>query len=247
MRLTPRNVPALAQGPGIRTLPLSIASRTRRVVEQALSAAWREVAMTFDVSALTEAEITTEVVNAMNRFLDDPAVPVPGFTGSVFETIQRGGETQNYSGKHIEKRPDISVRLQGQRPPAAIDRAHYAIFVECKILDATHSLSDYCNNGVHRFVNGDYAWAMTHAMMVAYIRGHVAEERLLRHVADTKYACEVCGDFVVGPDAVARVAETRHSRLWTYPANSAEPGPVVLVHLWLSIPVAATPSIGSIH
>lgn len=235
MRITSRTAPALAKGPGLQPLPRSVPVRTRRVVEYAVSAAWRQVVRAFDVQALTEAEISTEMVNVLNRMLDDPAEPVRGFTSSIFETVQRGGETQNYSGVHIEKRPDITVRLQGLRRPAAADRAHYGVFIECKILDVRHSVRDYCDKGVWRFVNGDYAWAMNHAMMVAYVRSDVPSTKLQEQLSDSAYACESCEGFVTGsPQDGDWLTETRHGRTWVYPALGTSPGAIVIVHLWLS-------------
>ena len=45
-----------------------------------------------------------------------------------------------------------------------------------------YSGSDYCDDGLVRFVRGDYAWAMQEAMMLAYTRdgrtiaGHLIPE-----------------------------------------------------------------------
>lgn len=230
-----RPAPLLAVGPNVVALPLSLAPRIQRVVEKALSIAWREVLTRIDVKRESEAAITTELANVLNRYLDDPLRPVSGFSGSTFETVQRGGETQNYNGVHIEKRPDLTIRLGGRRSGMAIDRAQTGIFVECKILDSTHSLLDYCKHGVTRFVVGDYAWAMTHAMMVAYIRDATQKvEVLAKHLQSEEYACAACGDVVVDrPSPTDRVMETRHQRAWRYPQTSGEPGEIALVHLWL--------------
>ncbi|MEO8381679.1 MAG: hypothetical protein ABI779_18605 [Acidobacteriota bacterium] len=229
--------PLLAVGPGVVALPLSVAPRIQRVVERALSVAWREVQKRIDVKTESEAAITTELTNALNRYLDDPLKPVSGFSGSTFETIQRGGETQNYNGSHIEKRPDLTIRLGGRRSGVAIDRAQNGIFVECKILDSTHSLLDYCKHGVARFVIGDYAWAMTHAMMVAYVRdASQSAEVLARHLTGDEYACADCGAVILDrPSRGDRVIETRHRRAWRYPQTSGEPGHITLVHLWLLV------------
>jgi hypothetical protein len=233
--MTSRPTPLLAVGPTVAVLPLSISPQVQAVVERALSAAWREVMTRIDVKSAPEAVITTELVNALNRFLDDPSRPVAGFSGSKFETIQRGGETQSFNGARIEKRPDLSIRLGGMRRGMAIDRAQDGIFVECKILDSAHSLLDYCKHGVARFIVGDYAWAMTHAMMVAYIRDATPTvEILAKHLKSVDYLCTACGDVITDrPARGDRVLETRHKRTWRYPQTSGEPGEVALVHLWL--------------
>ena len=41
-----------------------------------------------------------------------------------------------------------------------------------KPVDDDHATgTHYCDSGINRFVNGDYAWAMQEGMMVAYVRG----------------------------------------------------------------------------
>jgi hypothetical protein len=48
---------------------------------------------------------------------------------------------------------------------------HDALFVECKPVDEKHFAGKhYCDDGLIRFVRGDYAWAMQEGMMLAYAR-----------------------------------------------------------------------------
>ena len=92
---------------------------------------------------------------------------VPGFDDELIRTITRP-EVRNYNGKHVAKRPDMVVELVDI--PDRVRPSQYGIFIECKPVDAKHSLvSHYCKLGIRRFVRGDYAWAMTQAMMIGYV------------------------------------------------------------------------------
>ena len=45
------------------------------------------------------------------------------------------------------------------------------LFIEAKPVDATHAAGGkYCDDGLIRFIRGDYAWAMQDAMMLGYAR-----------------------------------------------------------------------------
>ena len=46
------------------------------------------------------------------------------------------------------------------------------LFVECKPVDGKHAVgAHYCERGICRFVDGEYAWAMQDGLMVGYVRG----------------------------------------------------------------------------
>ncbi|HET8798150.1 MAG TPA: hypothetical protein VFO89_10710, partial [Thermoanaerobaculia bacterium] len=162
----------LAAGPIVGRLPYPMMPPgAQRVVRAALRHVWAGLDARAEqrLSSATEPEITTILQSALNQLLDDESEPVPGFSSSYFETVERGAEMVSYDGKHIEKRPDLRFRLQG-RIPAVHDRTHYGLFAECKLLDTLPSLSLYASKGILRFVKGEYAWAMPHGMMVGYLR-----------------------------------------------------------------------------
>ena len=117
-------------------------------------------------------------------------------------------------------------------------RSQDGIFVECKPVDAAHSLlSDYCDAGVARFVVGDYAWAMTEALMVGYNPVH--DKPSLALVAPFKQRAKVVqasgklGDCGASPQKPV-VATTRHKR--TFRVNGKRAPDIGLRHLWLPRP-----------
>ena len=51
----------------------------------------------------------------------------------------------------------------------------FPLVAEAKIFDATASKTAalYCENGIRRFVEGEYAWANREAFMVGYVRERI--------------------------------------------------------------------------
>lgn len=94
---------------------------------------------------------------------------VPGFNRRVFGKVVRAPKMTNFDGSHPDKMPDLVFELNRDSLPVL--PTHDALVVECKPVDKTHPAGrDYCDKGLHRFVNGDYAWTMQEALMVAYVR-----------------------------------------------------------------------------
>lgn len=206
------------------------------VIRTALRHAWSVVCARDSRNKLAtapESQITTVLQFALNELLDDESEPVPGFSSNFFETIERGAEVVNYNGAHLEKRPDLRFRLQG-RIPRVSDRTHYGLFVECKLLGSSHPLHLYGSNGIRRFVTGDYAWAMPHGLLLAYVRdAALTWADLLRLLDNHKVEYNVLDrtEAREGED----VARSHHGRTWQYPSSPIPPGPIELVHLWLSL------------
>jgi hypothetical protein len=117
-----------------------------------------------------EVSLNNELVRTLNLILENEMIP--GFSKAVFQTIVRGGELPNNDGTLRENRPDLTFR--STRSLAGFtDPEHHGLFVECKIVDHSHPVSRYCENGLLKFVNRAYGWAVPSAMMLAYTRsGH---------------------------------------------------------------------------
>lgn len=124
----------------------------------------------FLLATAKEDEITRQLQWIMeNRFLRRNEVP--GFDTRRIKNVVRAPEVTNYNGQHPAKKPDLVLFLL-KRESLPILPSHDGIFAECKPIDDDHPIGrDYCDGGIKRFVNGDYAWAMQEGMMVAYVRG----------------------------------------------------------------------------
>ncbi len=143
-----------------------------RILEDAIVVAWgmlhTDPPRPFDPKTAKEKDFTTHLHEILENHLLDSS-KVDGFTGEVFSSIKRP-EVRNYDGKKTSKRPDMVAFLADR---ANVMRSQDGIFIECKPVDDAHSLlTDYCDAGIARFIVGDYAWAMTEALMVGYNTVH---------------------------------------------------------------------------
>jgi len=233
----------LTRRPTVGALPYPTPSLPlRRAIEMALRVAWQRIkkgtaAYRKQLRMASEVHLTTVLVEQLNALRADPTTPVPGFTGSLFETVIRGGEVTNFDGSALEKRPDMVFRTVGV--PTGINTTHCGLFVECKVVNATHPLGLYATHGVRRFVDGEYAWAMTCAMMLAYVGSSVTVAAHLLPLLNkkkkrlgTKLLPTIRVDDVKSKPPVF---VSTHGRKWTFPNGQPNPGPIELGHLWLGL------------
>ena len=183
------------------------------------------------VATGTEPEVTALMQARLNRMIhEDP------LWGQLVLSVGRGAESISFDGSHLEKRPDLSIVL------SAADQ-RFPLVAEAKILDATASKTTrrYCENGIRRFVEGEYAWGNREAFMIGYIRDGSSIDPTLKAVLSKamdlhpdRYLVEAL-PVPVESDS-SDLAYTRHGRDFVYgsqrPPNS--PGPISVWHLWLT-------------
>ena len=125
----------------------------------------------FPLATASEDEVTATLRSTIENRLRQTG-EVRGFDKRSYEFVVRQGQWENYAGTVLTKEPDLFFKLrddEGHR--RAVLSEFDGIFIEAKPVDATHYAgSDYCDDGLIRFVRGDYAWAMREAMMLAYAR-----------------------------------------------------------------------------
>ena len=150
--------------------------------------------------------------------------------------VGRGTESISFDGSHLEKRPDLSIVLSGAE-------RRFPLVAEAKILDAAASktVALYCENGIRRFVEGEYAWGNREAFMIGYVRDGSSIDPTLKAVL-SKAAFLHPSRYLVKELPVpvgagsSDLAYTMHGRKFVYgrqrPPNS--PGPITLWHLWLT-------------
>lgn len=194
-----------------------------------------------------EVDITVDLELELDKTLSTSICP--SFTDSLFATPKRGAEAVNFNGNKLEKRPDLVFCLKDRRP--SIDIGNYdAVFAECKLLDSNSNknLGLYVREGLNKFVNGDYAWAMPQAMMIGYVRtsqkltGSLTEYFLKKKTGGmlNSKVYNLQGEPVICPQSNARnlyrVCRTVHSRSWGYPPDGKrKPDNITIRHLWLEI------------
>jgi hypothetical protein len=228
--------------PGIRLPHPPLSLRSHLIIETAICAAW-ELMLTharagFDLQAANEDTVTHELYERLYDEVFDKGV-VDGFGREVFASVRREPKVRNFSGSSLDKMPDLLVEFI-DRPAGAMNSQH-GLFIECKPVDRKHPAgSAYCDEGLIRFVRGDYAWAMQSAMMVGYARaGYSVVPKLAEALASirkepipTSYGPEPCP---CTPATVycEQVAISKHERTFLYIENDSPAGTIVIRHLWL--------------
>ena len=205
------------------------------IIVEVLSVAWQDLARTQRFTLLTgsEAELNAMMESRLSALLDEHML-----WSQLVRSVSRGKETLSFDGKHLEKRPDLSIHLSCRNPS-------FPLVVECKLIDTEnrkgHEL--YCKLGLTRFLTGEYSWATREAIMIAYVRDdsticHSLTPFLAasQSMVPPPYAVE---ELPVRIDLLALdLARSIHSRAFRYlaqlPPNDV-PGSIAIWHLWMSV------------
>lgn len=165
------------------------------------------------------------------------------FNCDVFQTIARESKFRNYNASTLDKMPDLIFTLAGQPRPGVAESLYDGIFVECKLIDNKRKdVGRYVANGLTRFLTGDYAWAMPHAMMLAYVRvSRTMPAALTEYLSAKNSGKSNMALFQVQrlPEACTPVTtipttyRTVHARTWVYPETVTPPGNIEIRHMWL--------------
>jgi hypothetical protein len=97
----------------------------------------------------------------------------------------------------------------------------------------------YCDKGVARFVRGEYAWAMPHALMIGYADPkYTILAKLKEAVSKRGTALKTNGTVTkcqgLSPGVYAQYPhETKHERGFTYPQTNTIAPEILLRHIWL--------------
>jgi hypothetical protein len=193
----------------------------------------------FVLSSAKEDDITRQLHWILeNRLLSTGEVP--GFDRRRIANVIRAPEVTNHDGKHPAKKPDL-VLFVLRRASFSIIASQDGIVAECKPVDAQHPIGKhYCDSGIGRFVNGDYAWAMQEGLMVAYVRGDRTIAADLAPVLASEIRHEGLGS-PQPPKAVRSsygsrdsqvLHETVHRRSFQWPSNLGSACQISLFHSW---------------
>lgn len=218
-------------------------ARYLRAIELALRMAWanlqNDVAKSRKLSTVNEERISHMLREALNTLREKKSGGVSDYNCSAFERPQVGAEIMTRDGKI--RKPDIVFALSGSARPGVTNSLKDAIFVECKILQlGSRTVAAYCDNGIHRFVEGSYAERMREGMMLAYVRSsQTLPGDLAATMAEEKMKVRLATDAKLSPCGLTRLEPlvylSTHKRNWSYPDNEGIPGPIAIRHLWLHV------------
>lgn len=184
------------------------------------------------VASGSEAEVTALLEARLNAMIEHQPL-----WRQLVLCVVRGKESLSFDGSHLEKRPDLSIYLSNRN-------RGFPLVTEAKIIDGAAAKTEalYCDNGIRRFVDGEYAWGSQEAFMIAYVRDGSSINGKLTPFFANALAQKPPGYLVEGlPTSIGSgnmdLSHTRHGRNFVYPSQSGvalEPGPISVWHLWLS-------------
>lgn len=231
IRPRPDQISELSRG---LQLPLpEIQSNHLKIIAEGLSRAFSDLSSQAPavVSAGIESEVTALMESRLNALIEEDP-----FWGQLVLCVVRGKESLSYDGSHLEKRPDLSIYLTDRN-------RGFPLIAEAKIIDSIASKTEtlYCDNGIQRFIKGEYAWGSREAFMIAYVRdGSSISTKLIPFLSSamsqTPPAYFVEELRVAIWSGNADVAYSRHGRSFVYTNKilpDLQPGPISVWHLWL--------------
>lgn len=216
-------------------LPLDpIPPELMSVVMETIGVAWSELSAegVTQLSGGDEAEVNAELKIRLNNYCETVSL-----WRDLVGSVALGMESVNFNGEKLEPRPDLSIMLY-------LRNKNFPLVIECKIIDHPNdkTVRHYCNNGIARFVSGDYAWGAREAVMLAYVRdGSTITGTLSSHLI--KASAKTPDPFLTSvhptqyPTAHPVAYRSLHERSFCYQSvvQGNVPGPIDLWHLWLQI------------
>ncbi len=183
------------------------------------------------VASGSEAEVTALLEARLNGLIEQDLV-----WGQLVLCVARGKESLSFDGSHLEKRPDLSIYLTNRS-------RCFPLVSEAKILDAASGKTEilYCEQGLRRFLGGEYAWGTREAFMLAYVRDGSSINAKLTPLLSATIGNGTPG-YSVEELPIPRgspqidLARSRHGRNFVYAHHAptaSVPGPIALWHLWL--------------
>jgi hypothetical protein len=196
-----------------------------------------------DLAAATEDQVTGALRTTIESRLRQTG-EVSGFNKRTYEFVVRQGQWHNFDGREISKTPDLFFKLRDYVSPRDGVLSEFdGLFIEAKPMDSTHSAgSRYCDDGLIRFVRGDYAWAMQEAVMLAYTRdGRTISGHLIPAMGQadrmtslaTIHLPQACPSAAASacPEAEA-VHISHHRRNFQWPNEKGPATDITVYHLW---------------
>lgn len=222
-----------------RSLGLPVILLIRRVVYVAFDTLRSQG---FNIHDAKEDDITAKLKTVIENDLRISG-RVAGFNRNTYESVIRQGEVSNYNGTRRAKTPDLFFKLRYyDSDPCDLLSEYDALFVECKPVDESHPVgSKYCDDGLNRFVDGDYAWAMQEGMMLAYARdGRTVVDHLIPAMQKAARMTALAVEQLPMELAVHKKEDKNaqlihvsiHRRQFQWPDNKGPACNITVYHLW---------------
>ncbi|HGL3663084.1 TPA: hypothetical protein ACKEVR_003799 [Acinetobacter baumannii] len=230
MNMRPNHIFELTKG---IQLPLpKISDDILEIIASGIIQAFNEVMLSHpnDMCTGTEAEVTALLQARLNNLIQEDF-----FLSQLVSYVGRGVESLSFDGVHLEKRPDLSLVLT-----SSVN--NFPLIVEAKIIDRSNGKTEqlYCDKGLRRFIDGEYAWGNQEAFLVAYVR-----DKSTINLKLTPYLAAKLNTSPNDYQTIAlptlrggeELATSQHDRVFQYihqKAPNNRPGSISLWHIWLS-------------
>lgn len=197
----------------------------------------------FPLATAGEDQITAALRSTIENKLRQSG-EVIGFNKRTYDFVPRQAHWANYDNTSIKRSPDIFIKLRDdENERGSVISEFDGLFIEAKPVDSKHPIgSKYCDDGLIRFVRGDYAWAMQEAMMLAYVRdGRTIAGNLIPEMAKvdrmTSHATirlpEQCYSVSAAASSDAEAVHvSQHRRDFQWPDGKGQATEVTVYHLW---------------
>lgn len=215
-------------------VPLRLILATHAALTRAFELLRSTPPVGFNLKDAKEDDITRQ----LHAILEDRLLTsqeVAGFDRRRIRNVVRAPEVSNHDGSHPAKKPDLVLFLL-RRERWSVRNSQDGIFAECKPVDDGHAVGrHYCDQGIMRFVDGDYAWAMQDGLMVGFVRGNRTVLENLAPVLAAKDRHEKLGSpappVTVLPNQATPLHCTEHERnfAWTIGRQACK---IRLFHSW---------------
>ena len=220
-----------------KPIPLAI----HLIVEAALRESWKRLRehppAGFHIESADEDVVTHELLKVLHGDVFN-SEGTNGFTSDYFMPPVREAKLENFDGTRRDMMPDLLVGMIG-RPKARIPWQDW-LFVECKpVGEGRAAGGHYCDRGIIRFVRGDYAWATSGALMVAYAsEGYTISPKLDDALKERTSEIPT----IAYPQPCRRSKPTttsevthlsKHNRTFNYIQTGAAAPTITIRHLWL--------------
>lgn len=204
-----------------------------KIILEGLTEAWSEL-VAKGLESLTagiEDEVTALLAPKLNNYCQSQQR-----WKDIVQSASRGSEMVNFDGSKLKKEPDLPLVLR-------LRNANFPLIAECKIIDHPNGKTTklYCDQGIARFVCGDYAWAEQEAIMLAYVRdGSTVAEQLTPQMTKSAKSkpdpLQTESNPAACPDIHPTAHRSDHMRSFSYlpEAGGGAPGSIALFHLWLT-------------
>jgi hypothetical protein len=208
-------------------LPLAaLKSRHLKIIAEFLIQAWEGLLPTQELVMRTQEEVE---INALMEARLLGLLHEGQEWQTLVSNVVRGKESVSFDGSRLEKRPDLSIYLTKKDP-------RFPLVIECKLIDnkTRKEVALYADNGLARFLGGEYAWYAQEAFMLAYVRdGSTIVDCLIPHLAERQNRASDPFLTMQLPQTVKLLsqdlAQSRHGRRF-----QNNPGSIAIWHLWLS-------------